>query len=81
MVFTRRHVVRLKSMSVSRYRASRVFGIVVWLLSILAVWLATAWLGHRLEPWAIELTNAAFAAAIVWTYVASWVVAVISSSS
>jgi len=53
---------------------------VVWLLSILAVWLATAWLGHRLEPWAIELTNAAFAAAIVWTYVASWGVAVISSS-
>jgi hypothetical protein len=53
---------------------------VVCLLSIPVVWVATAWLGHRLEPWAIELTNAAFAAAIVWTYVASWGVAVISSS-
>jgi hypothetical protein len=67
-------------MSVGRNRASRIFWIVVWLLSILTVWVATAWLGHRLEPWAIELTNAAFAAAIVWTYVASWGVAVISSS-
>src|SRR5262245_46057747 len=66
-------------MSVSRNRASRIFRIVVWLLSILAVWVATAWIGHRLELWAIELTNAAFAAAIVWTYVAAWGVVVTSS--
>jgi hypothetical protein len=43
------------------------------------VWTATAWLGHRGEPWAIELTDPAFAVALVWTYVAAWGVAVAGS--
>src|SRR5262245_44622015 len=56
------------------------FGVKGWLLSIVAVWLVTAGLGRRTEPWAIELTNPAFAAALVWSYVAAWG-AVVSRSS
>jgi SGNH hydrolase-like domain, acetyltransferase AlgX len=55
---------------------SRTSSIVMWLLSITAVWIVTAWLGHGLEPWAIQLTNPAFAVSLGWTYVAAWCVAV-----
>src|SRR5262249_57988169 len=55
---------------------SRTSSIVMWLLSITAVWIVTAWLGHGLEPWAIRLTNPAFAVSLGWTYVAAWCLAV-----
>lgn len=51
---------------------SRTSSIVMWSLSITAVWIVTAWLGHDLEPWAIRLTNPAFAVSLGWTYVAAW---------
>ena len=55
---------------------ARTSSIVIWLLSIAVVWIVTARLGHRLEPWAIQLTNPAFAVSLGWTYVAAWCVAV-----
>ncbi len=51
----------------------------MWLLSIAAFWAAAGWLGRRTEPWAIQLTSPAFAAAVAWTYAGTWSVAVLCS--
>jgi hypothetical protein len=41
------------------------------LLAVAAWWGVTAWLGRQPAPWAIRLTNPAFAAGLLWTYVAA----------
>lgn len=43
---------------------------VAWLLFVVAWWGATAWLARQPSPWALRLTNPAFAAGLLWTYVA-----------
>ena len=42
-----------------------------WLLAVVAWWGATAWLARQPAPWAIRLTNPAFAAGLLWTYAAA----------
>jgi hypothetical protein len=42
-----------------------------WLLAVVAWWGATAWLARQPAPWAIRLTNPAFAAGLLWTYLAA----------
>jgi hypothetical protein len=44
---------------------------VVWLVALVAWWAATAWLARQPAPWALRLTNPAFAAGLLWTYVAA----------
>jgi hypothetical protein len=60
----------------ARNRMRQARSSVIWLLSIAAAWTATAWLGRHPEPWAIELTNPVFAAALAWTYIGSWGIAI-----
>ena len=43
----------------------------VWIVYVLAWWGATAWLARQPSPWALRLTNPAFAAGLLWTYVAA----------
>ena len=46
-------------------------GSVVWCLFVVVWWAATAWLARQPSPWALRLTNPAFAAGLLWTYVAA----------
>ena len=49
-----------------------------WLISVAAIWAATAWLARRPTPWAIEMTDPLFALALAWTYAGAWGVAIVS---
>ncbi len=44
----------------------------VWMFVALAWWGATAWVSRQVEPWALALTNRAFALGLMWSYVAAW---------
>ena len=48
-----------------RWTASWVFVAIAW-------WSATAWVGRQEQPWALALTNWAFALGLAWSYVAAW---------
>jgi len=39
-------------------------------------WLAVAWIARRPTPWAVRLTNPAFALAALWTYIGAWHLAI-----
>jgi hypothetical protein len=58
----------------SRHRST-----ISWLLAVVAWWGATAWLARQPAPWAIRLTNPAFAAGLLWTYLAAALIIVRSA--
>src|SRR6185436_16786948 len=45
--------------------------VVGWLIAVVAWWAGTAWLARQPAPWALRLTNPAFATGLLWTYVAA----------
>jgi hypothetical protein len=69
-----RYVLCLKDMSHTR---SQTFRAAAWSLSAVGFWVIAGWLGHLTSPLAIDLTDPAFALALVWTYVAAWAVTAI----
>jgi acetyltransferase AlgX (SGNH hydrolase-like protein) len=53
-----------------------VIGSVAWLLFVVGWWGATAWLARQPSPWALRLTNPAFAAGFLWMCVAATMIIV-----